>query len=72
MQAKDISWKEFLEAVNGNDGLSAYTLLCSKYPTKVVMAKYDMANRKGYLDYGVSLRTAWLTSKGEQALCVLQ
>ena len=34
----------------------------------VVSAKYDKFDRKGYMDYGVSLRTGWLTEKGKARL----
>lgn len=33
---------------------------------KVCFHAMRRADRRGYLDYGVSLRTAWLTEKGEQ------
>lgn len=33
-------------------------------PLKVVYAAVERTFGRGYLDYGVSLRTAWLTDKG--------
>ena len=33
-------------------------------PEKVVYRKMEKLNAQGYLEYGVSLRTAWLTEKG--------
>lgn len=42
--------------------------LCDKWGGKQVISKmYDLA-AKGYLDYGVSVRTAWLTEKGRLKL----
>lgn len=35
---------------------------------KVIYRCYERAYSRGYLDYGVTLRTAWLTDKGEQLL----
>jgi hypothetical protein len=37
-------------------------------PLKVVMSAMERTDRRGYIDYGVSLRTAWLTDTGEQLL----
>ena len=37
-------------------------------PEKVIYAAMERDHDKGYLEYGVSLRTAWLTEKGEQKL----
>lgn len=34
-------------------------------PEKVCYRAMERANQRGLLDYGVSLRTAWLTEKGE-------
>jgi hypothetical protein len=38
------------------------------YPRKVVEAKAEKAFRKGYADWGVSYRSAWLTDKGREFL----
>jgi hypothetical protein len=38
------------------------------YPPKVVMAKMGRFFADGWLDYGVSLRTAWLTDAGRAEL----
>lgn len=35
-------------------------------PEKVCYRAMERADRRGYLEYGVSLRTAWLTAKGEE------
>ncbi len=37
-------------------------------PEKVVYAAMDRDDRNGYLDFGVSLRTAWPTEKGMEYL----
>jgi len=34
--------------------------LAHKYPPKVILAKMAALDRRGYLNYGVSLRTAWV------------
>ncbi len=36
--------------------------------TKVCYRAMQRAAKRGYLDYGVSLRTAWLTNKGLELL----
>lgn len=37
-------------------------------PEKVCYRACERADGRGYLDYGVSLRTAWLTDKGKELL----
>lgn len=37
-------------------------------PEKVVFRKMEKLAEQGYLEYGVSLRTAWLTEKGKKYL----
>lgn len=37
-------------------------------PEKVCYRAMERADRRGYLEYGVSLRTSWLTEEGEQLL----
>jgi len=44
--------------------LSARTGECEK----VCCAAMERAESRGYLEYGVSLRTAWLTDKGKALL----
>ena len=34
--------------------------LADKYPPKLILAKMERLARQGKLDYGVSLRTAWV------------
>jgi hypothetical protein len=86
MQAKDISWLEFLTYAQlyHADTMHnmpkptcycprfAYVRLYEKYPEKVVMAKFEKAMKKGYIDYGVSIVCPWLTDKGMETLISLQ
>lgn len=37
----------------------------TKYPEKVCYAAVKRASDRGYIEYGVSLRTGWLTEKGK-------
>lgn len=58
----DISDEEILEACRlFHAGLAPTPdeALADKYPVKVIMAKMAQLCRKGLIDYGVSLRTAW-------------
>lgn len=42
-----------------------YEVLGEKYGSeKLVLKKMEQLADRGYLEYGVSLRTAWLTEKG--------
>ncbi len=45
-----------------------YEVLCGRYSAKAVSVKMEELTTRGYLDYGVSARTAWLTDKGQSAL----
>ena len=38
------------------------------YPRKVIEAKTYKAFRKGYAEYGVAYRWAWITDKGREFL----
>ena len=38
------------------------------YPIKVIMSAIERASDRRYLDYGVSLRTGWLTDNGKALL----
>ena len=45
-----------------------YMAICERYSEKAVTVKMvELANR-GYIEYGVSARTGWLTEKGKAAL----
>lgn len=80
--AKDINEQEFLAIINAYwaavrageepEMVMPYKVWVARgFPEKVVYAKYDKMMRKGYLEYGVSLRTAWLSEKGEDRLAEL-
>ncbi|MFG2677000.1 hypothetical protein [Streptomyces sp. NPDC048445] len=50
----------------------AWWTLCAVYPEKVVTAAYIREDDRGHLDCGVSLRTSWLTDKGDAKLTDLK
>lgn len=52
-------------------GKYLYEILMGQFgcPYKVGYAACKRADRKGLVDCGVSLRTGWLTEKGEQLVC---
>ena len=43
-------------------GFAAWKYLTHTWPPKVVEAKYEHMVRRGLLDYGVSVRTAWVVA----------
>ncbi len=45
-----------------------YAGICARYSEKAVIRKLEELADRGYVDYGVSPRVAWLTEKGEEAL----
>ena len=53
-----------------SDDYWPYTILegWTGEPFKVCYAAMERAARRGLIDYGVSLRTGWLTDKGRQLL----
>lgn len=73
-----LTTKQVLEAIQeyqqqSSDGLDAefpYLTLAKKYniPEKVAYYACVKAEKKGYTECGVSLRTAWLTEKGKRFL----
>lgn len=70
---KDISIKEVLEQQqkwwNNKELPFTYEVLGEKYGSeKLVYKKMEQLDRLGYLDCGVSLRTAWLTEKAKEYL----
>lgn len=74
---KDVSELEILRAVakyrqnplkNDTPDIS----LSSKYPVKLIMAKMGQLDRGGYIECGVTQRTAWLTEKGKSRLKQLE
>lgn len=47
-----------------------YRTACEKYSEKAVLSKMQELVERDYLDYGVSVRTAWLTPKGRATLAL--
>ena len=43
----------------------------SGYPEKVCFAAMERAESRGYIESGISLRTAWVTEKGQQLMLKL-
>ena len=63
MQTKDIPEQEIIEACekfHRGEGETPDIALAEKYPEKVVLAKMGKMCDRGILEYGVSLRTAWV------------
>jgi hypothetical protein len=69
IQCKHVPVVEVLTAVKkrqlGIDDRFPYQQLSDKYPEKVVYAKMEKLARDGLIGYGVSLRTGWITPKGQ-------
>ncbi len=80
MHRRDVSELDILQAVRATrqsksvyiPNQAPYISLAHKYPVKLIMARMHQLNDQGLLDYGVSLRTAWLTKIGEQRLSELE
>lgn len=77
MATKHISDKQVVEAVaiynrnrNRDRGLWPYELLANSTSEceKVCLRAMERAASRGLLEYGVSLRTAWLTEEGRKLL----
>lgn len=65
MTRKDIPVKEIIEACNNFHKRNQPTpeiSLASKYPPKLILSKMSQLVDKGILEYGVSLRTAWVAN----------
>lgn len=45
-----------------------YAEICKRYSEKAVTVKLTELANRGYIEYGVSARTGWLTDKGREAL----
>jgi hypothetical protein len=82
-QSKDIPIKEVLQLQqiwtennhnywHGKSNIKipyTYEILGIKYGSEnLVFSKMEKLYRKGYLEYGTSLRTSWLTDKGREYL----
>lgn len=73
MARKDISDIDVLHIFNNLNKIAPQnrvgTLMqITGQPKKVVWRAIERTCDKGYLEYGVSLRTAWLTEEGEALL----
>jgi hypothetical protein len=74
MAMKDITDLQVVRAVqqwqDNRNGPWPYETLAREtgQPEKVCFRAMERADRRGYLEYGVSLRTAWLTDKGKALL----
>lgn len=63
MKCSDIPDQEIIAACNAfhqGNGPTPDEALASKYPAKVILAKMDKMAARGILNYGTSLRTAWV------------
>lgn len=55
----------------GDEKWLVYDALNLKYGEKPVQRKLEELARRGYMEYGVSARTGWLTAKGREYLAAL-
>lgn len=53
---------------------SLYAAACLKFSEKAINRKFEELSDRDYIDYGVSVRTGWLTDRGRAvlSLCRLQ
>lgn len=65
VQCKHLSTEELFDAIRAyyKGGPTPDKALSHKYPTKVIMRKMEALADKGILEYGVSLRTAWIVAE---------
>lgn len=73
MKRSDIPTRAVLMACHkfhNDDDLAPWKILMDEFnaPQKVIYAAMEREVSKGHLDYGVSLRTAWVTPKGYEFL----
>lgn len=78
MKRSDISTLTVLSAalnahrIKGSGKMTwEYILEETGAPLKIIYAAMDREDRAGYLEWGVSLRTAWLSEKGKDKLLEL-
>jgi hypothetical protein len=66
MATKDISDKQVLEAFmnRGETPVVEYLMKQTGECEKVVYAALNRADERGFLEYGVSIRQAWITEAG--------
>lgn len=70
MKASDISELEMLEAFEAKRLPMDETF--AAFPGKVVYAKMDKLDRRGYIEFGLNIRWGWLTDKGKARLAELR
>ena len=70
MKRKDISTLIVLEAAKNHAGMMTWECIkeITGAPEKIIYAAMQREDDRGYLEWGVSLRTAWLTDKGKAKL----
>lgn len=73
MATKDITDKQVCEAYvesKASPALWPYEILerITNQPEKVCCRAMERARRRGFIDYGVSLRSGWLTEKGRELI----
>ena len=70
MATKDISDVQVVQAYQAKSDKYPHELLMEQtgQPEKVCYAACERAARRGLIDYGVSLRTGWITEKGKSLL----
>lgn len=73
MSRRDVPDELVVKAVaqyHADQSVWPYELLAqwTGQPEKVCFCALERASDRGLIDYGVSLRTGWLTKKGEQLL----
>lgn len=64
MKRSNVTTSAVLAAVAERNRCAA---LFDQYPEKVVLAALEREDRRGLIECGVSLRTAWLTPAGRKA-----
>jgi hypothetical protein len=64
MKRSDLTTYEVLSAVQKLGQTFGYCHLVEKYPVKIVDAAFEREVGLGRLNYGVSLRTAWIEPAG--------
>jgi hypothetical protein len=75
MKRADLTTAQVLRAYRDQSRFVPFpttTLIDEGYPEKVVYAAIEREERRGFIDYGVSLRAGWLTPKGEAELARIE
>lgn len=65
MKRADLDTRTVLQAVRQG---APYNTLNTRYPTKVITAALERELHAGHIDYGTSLSSPWLTTKGQTHL----